>query len=109
MTLKEKIKACSKVLFRGKPIHTMTVGVKVTRCDVCDREPVLGRWEWYVEQHGDPMYGVDEDFGWRCNRCHVWADDYGVAGDIYEEPPTHILRHCPNCGARMGRKVGNDD
>ena len=60
-----------------------------------------GRWMWDVETHGDPMYGVDEDFGYRCSECKVWADEYGVDGDIYEEPPTHILHFCPNCGARM--------
>ena len=60
-----------------------------------------GRWLWDVETHGDPMYGVDEDFGYRCSECKVWADEYGVDGDIYEEPPTHILHYCPNCGARM--------
>lgn len=60
-----------------------------------------GRWIWDVETHGDPMYGIDEDFGWRCSECQVWADEYGVEGDIYEEPPTHILHYCPNCGADM--------
>lgn len=60
-----------------------------------------GRWIWDVETHGDPMYCVDEDFGYRCSECRVWADDYGVDGDIYEEPPTHILHYCPKCGAKM--------
>jgi hypothetical protein len=64
-------------------------------------EVVHGKWEWHVETYGDPMYGVDEDFGYRCSECEVWADEYGVDGDIYEEPPTHILHYCPNCGAKM--------
>ena len=64
-------------------------------------EVVHGRWVWDVETHGDPMYGIDEDFGYRCSECQVWADEYGVDGDIYEEPPTHILHYCPNCGAKM--------
>ena len=64
-------------------------------------EVVHGRWVWDVETHGDPMYGVDEDFGYRCSECQVWADEYGVDGDIYEEPPAHILHYCPNCGAKM--------
>ena len=66
-----------------------------------------GRWVWEVETHGNPIYGVDEDFGYRCSECKVWADEYGVDGDIYEEPPTHILRYCPNCGAKMDG--GNED
>lgn len=64
-------------------------------------EVVHGRWVWDVETHGDPMYGIDEDFGYQCSECQVWADEYGVDSDIYEEPPTHILRYCPNCGAKM--------
>ena len=67
-------------------------------------EVVHGRWMWDVETHGDHMYGVDEDFGYRCSRCKVWADEYGVDGDIYEEPPTHILHYCPNCGAKMDKE-----
>lgn len=59
-----------------------------------------GEWEWHTEQHGDPMYGVDEDFGYRCSECHMWADEWGVDNDVYEEPPTR-LHYCPNCGAKM--------
>ena len=70
--------------------------------DVVEARP--GKWVWDVETHGDPMYGVDEDFGYRCSECQVWADEYGVDGDIYGEPPTHILHYCPNCGAKMGGK-----
>ena len=65
------------------------------------KEARYGRWQWDVETYGDPMYGIDEDFGYRCSECQVWADEYGVDGDIYEEPPTHILQYCPNCGADM--------
>ena len=67
-------------------------------------EVVHGEWVWDVETHGDPMYGIDEDFGYRCSQCQVWAAEYGVDGDIYEEPPTHILHYCPNCGACMDGK-----
>ena len=59
-----------------------------------------GEWVWVVETHGDPMYGVDEDFGYQCSECHMWADEWGVDADIYEEPPTR-LHFCPNCGAKM--------
>lgn len=60
-----------------------------------------GAWEWFTEQHGNPIDGMDEDFGYRCSNCKVWASEYGVDGDIYEEPPTTILHYCPNCGAHM--------
>ena len=62
---------------------------------------VHGKWEWHAEQHGNPVDGMDEDFGYRCSRCKVWADEYGVDGDVHEEPPTNILHYCPNCGAKM--------
>lgn len=62
---------------------------------------VHGEWEWHAKQHGNRLDGMDEDFGYRCSRCKVWADEYGVDGDIYEEPPTNMLHYCPNCGADM--------
>ena len=62
-----------------------------------------GVWEWYVEPRYD-LYSCDENFGYRCSECHVWAGEYGVDDDIYEEPPTHILHYCPNCGAKMDGK-----
>ena len=62
-----------------------------------------GRWEWYVEPRYD-LYSCDENFGYRCSECHVFAGEYGVDDDIYEEPPTHILYYCPNCGAKMDGK-----
>jgi hypothetical protein len=65
------------------------------------RKQSEGEWEWYTELHGNPIDGMDEDFGYRCSNCKVWASEFGVDGDIYEEPPTNILPFCPNCGARM--------
>lgn len=73
-----------------------------SKFEFADVAPVVhGEWEWHAEQHGNPVGGMDEDFGYRCSRCKVWADEYGVDGDIYEEPPTNILHYCPNCGAKM--------
>ena len=72
-------------------------------------EVVQGRWMWDVESHGDPMYGIDEDYGYRCSACGVWASEYGVDGDIFGEPPTPILHYCPNCGAKMdGERKDNE-
>lgn len=36
MTLKEKLINCYKILFKNKPISTITYGVKVIRCDECE-------------------------------------------------------------------------
>lgn len=88
--------------YHREPDHFCGFGVRIggaPAADVVDALP--GEWVWDVEQHGDPMYGIDEDYGYRCSVCHVWADAYGVDGDIYGEPPTHILHYCPNCGAKM--------
>lgn len=64
-----------------------------------------GRWVWVVEPYDD-IYGVGEEFGYQCSECRVWAGEYGVDDDIYEEPPT-LLHYCPNCGVKMdfNRKV----
>ena len=39
MTFKEKIKAIYKILFKNKPISTITLGVRVVRCDKCTYNP----------------------------------------------------------------------
>lgn len=72
-----------------------------------DVAPVVhAEWEWHTEVHGNPIDGMDEDFGYRCSNCKVKAEEYGVDGDIYEEPPTR-LKYCPNCGAILdGGKHG---
>ena len=36
MTLKQKLKACYEILFKNKPISTLTFGVKVVKCDECE-------------------------------------------------------------------------
>lgn len=55
-----------------------------------------GKWEWYEEKHGNPIDGVDYDWGYRCSNCaHNLPDDY----DDPEYPPE--IYYCPNCGAMM--------
>ena len=71
------------------------------RAPAADVAPVVHEeWEWHTEVYGNPIDGMDEDFGYRCSNCKAWAEEYGVDGDIYEEPPTR-LNYCPNCGAKM--------
>ena len=36
MTLKERIKACYRILVNGKPIGTITYGVRFVKCDECE-------------------------------------------------------------------------
>jgi hypothetical protein len=91
----------------GIPLHDLVdVFAEIPSADVA--EVKHGEWVWVVETHGDPMYGVDEDFGYQCSECHMWADEWGVESDIYEEPPTR-LHYCPNCGAKMdGERKENE-
>lgn len=39
MSFKEKLKAVYKILFKNKPISTLTFGVRVVRCDECQYNP----------------------------------------------------------------------
>lgn len=36
MTFKEKIKACYEILFKNKPMGTITYGIKLTKCSECE-------------------------------------------------------------------------
>jgi phage-related protein len=36
LTIKQKLKACYKILFKNKPISTLTLGVRVIRCNECE-------------------------------------------------------------------------
>ncbi len=36
MTIKQKLNACYKVLFKNKPITTLTYGVRFIKCDDCE-------------------------------------------------------------------------
>ena len=53
-------------------------------------------WEWYDEEIGSPLEGVEREWGWRCSKCKVvLPDDF----DDPDNPPA--MRFCPNCGAPM--------
>lgn len=55
-----------------------------------------GEWEWYDEEVGNPLDGIERDWGWRCSKCKVvLPDDF----DDPDNPPA--MRFCPNCGAAM--------
>jgi hypothetical protein len=36
LTMKQKLEACYKILFKNKPISTLTYGIRVTRCVECE-------------------------------------------------------------------------
>lgn len=55
-----------------------------------------GEWEWYDEEIGSPLEGVEREWGWRCSKCKiVLPDDF----DDPDNPPA--MRFCQWCGAPM--------
>ncbi len=55
-----------------------------------------GEWEWYDEEVGAPLEGIERDWGWRCSKCKVvLPDDF----DDPDNPPA--MSFCQRCGAPM--------
>ena len=55
-----------------------------------------GEWEWYDEEIGSLLEGIERDWGWRCSKCKVvLPDDF----DDPDNPPA--MRFCQWCGAPM--------
>ena len=55
-----------------------------------------GEWEWYDEEVGSPLGGIEREWGWRCSKCKVvLPDDF----DDPDNPPA--MRFCQWCGAPM--------
>ena len=55
-----------------------------------------GKWEWYDEEVGSPIDGIEREWGWRCSKCKVvLPDDF----DDPDNPPA--MRFCQWCGAPM--------
>lgn len=55
-----------------------------------------GEWEWYDEEVGSPLEGIEREWGWRCSKCKVvLPDDF----DDPDNPPA--MRFCQWCGASM--------
>ena len=59
-----------------------------------------GEWEWYDEEVGSPLEGIEREWGWRCSKCKVvLPDDF----DDPDNPPA--MRFCQWCGAPMTDKA----
>lgn len=59
-----------------------------------------GEWEWYDEEIGNPLDGIEREWGWRCSKCKtVLPDDF----DDPDNPPA--MRFCQWCGAPMTSKA----
>lgn len=77
-----------------------TVDTLLTALRPFSREQVekswRGEWEWYDEEVGSPLEGIEREWGWRCSKCKVvLPDDF----DDPDNPPT--MRFCQWCGAPM--------
>ena len=77
-----------------------TVDTLLTALRPVSREQVekvwMGEWEWYDEEVGSPLEGIEREWGWRCSKCKVvLPDDF----DDPDNPPT--MRFCQWCGAPM--------
>ena len=84
--------------------HTETT-IEATRLALSALRPVSreqvekvwrGEWEWYDEEVGSPLEGIEREWGWRCSKCKVvLPDDF----DDPDNPPA--MRFCQWCGAPM--------
>ena len=55
-----------------------------------------GEWEWYDEEVGSPLEGIEREWGWRCSKCKVvLPDDF----DDPDNPP--VMRFCQWCGSPL--------
>ena len=76
------------------------VDIALTALRPVSREQVekvwRGEWEWYDEEVGSPLEGIEREWGWRCSKCKVvLPDDF----DDPDNPPA--MRFCQWCGAPM--------
>lgn len=85
-----------------KAYEMLKAGLSALRPITREQVERVGRaeWEWYDEEIGSPLEGVEREWGWRCSKCKVvLPDDF----DDPDNPPA--MRFCPNCGAPMTDKA----
>ena len=86
-TIKDRIKDAIEAL-RGKPHHSMTLGIEVKRCRECERDkPRRGTWEKCFFDTRKELYG------YTCSAC--------CYGSYHSHECKPIWDYCPNCGAKM--------
>ena len=55
-----------------------------------------GEWEWYDEEVGSPLEGIEREWGWRCSKCKT------ILPDEFDNPDdSPAMRFCQWCGAPM--------
>jgi len=106
MTRKEAIKTFEEILQLSPTLEetgssiTEAMKVALSALRPVSREQVekgwRGEWEWYDEEVGSPLEGIEREWGWRCSKCKVvLPDDF----DDPDNPPA--MRFCQWCGAPM--------
>ena len=60
-----------------------------------------GEWEWFDEEVGSPLEGIEREWGWRCSKCKT------VLPDDFDDPDnTPGMIFCHWCGdAKMDEAV----
>lgn len=91
-SLGDRIKEAITAL-RGKPHHSMTLGVEVKRCSECDREEVRTGYNLADKVDGE---------WFKCSECGYGMNDWYSEDE--SQMPNNELQYCPNCGARMEGK-----
>lgn len=84
-----KDKACSKA-------ERVAINMAVSALRPISREQVekawRGEWEWYDENVGNPLDGIEREWGWRCSKCKT------VLPDDFDDPDnTPGMIFCPWC------------
>lgn len=95
---REECATCSLVMDKDKILTALDMALSALR--PASREQVekvwRGEWEWYDEEVGSPLEGIEREWGWRCSKCKVvLPDDF----DDPDNPPA--MRFCQWCGAPM--------
>ena len=104
MTREEAVKHLTAWIytdFENMPKHVLeALNIALAALRPVSREQVekvrRGEWEWYDEEVGSPLEGIEREWGWRCSKCKVvLPDDF----DDPDNPPA--MRFCQWCGAPM--------
>ena len=102
MTREEAIKSLQNIVeyWTYKPTEVEAAKMAIAALRPVSRERVekvwRGEWEWYDEEVGSPLEGIERDWGWRCSKCKVvLPDDF----DDPDNPPA--MRFCQWCGSPM--------
>ena len=88
----------SKMVDYSKIIETLEFAAAALRTPTREQVEKVwrGEWEWYDEEVGSPLEGIEREWGWRCSKCKT------VLPDEFDNPDdSPAMRFCQWCGAPM--------